>query len=92
MRNPEFFWWLQSWGQKNSRVCWVLSDWKNMGSWNFAGSFLHLFQEPGILFSIISQLVEVLFQFSREKSENHKFQKIFFHGLLIIIYIFEKGH
>jgi hypothetical protein len=37
-------------------------------------------------------LVELLFQFFREKSGNHKSQKIFFHGLLEIIYIFEKGH
>jgi hypothetical protein len=44
---------------------------------------LHSFQEPGILFSIIGQLVEL----SREKSGNHKFQKIFIHGLLEIIYI-----
>jgi hypothetical protein len=54
MRNSEFFggqdlfWWLQAdWAEKNSFVCWSLSD------WNIGNSI----QEPRILFSIGSTLV-----------------------------------
>ncbi len=36
----DYFWWLQNWSSKRPCGPWVLSDWEEMGSWNFAGSFL----------------------------------------------------
>jgi hypothetical protein len=57
--------WPQNAAQKTSCALGsVLSDWKEMGSWNFAGSFLVLIQDLGILFSLIGQLVEPNFKFS----------------------------
>jgi hypothetical protein len=55
----DLFWWLHNGAPKKHCEAWVLSDWKEMGSWYFAGSFLDSFHDLGILFSMIGQLVEL---------------------------------
>ncbi len=64
----DLFWWLQYGAPKKSRGSWVLSDWKNIRNWNFAGSFLDSIQDLGILFSSIGRSVELKFKFFQEKS------------------------
>ncbi len=53
----DLFWWLQNGASKRPYGPWVLSDWEEMGSWNFAGSFLDSIQDLEILFSSIGQSV-----------------------------------
>jgi hypothetical protein len=55
----DLFWWLQNRASKKPCGPWVLSDWKEIGSLNFAGSFLDSIQDLGILFSSIGQLIEL---------------------------------
>jgi hypothetical protein len=65
MRPSEFFlgqdlfWSLHKGAPKKPCEAWVLSDWKEMGNKNFAGSFIDPFQDLGILFSMIGQLVDL---------------------------------
>jgi hypothetical protein len=53
----DLFWWLHNRAPKKPCGHWVLSDWKEMGSSNFAGSFLDSIQDLEILFSSIGQSV-----------------------------------
>ncbi len=78
MRHSEFFfgqnlfWWLQNGASKRPCGSWVLSDWEEMGSWNFAGSFLDSIQDLEIFFSSIGQSIVLKFQFFWDNSRNHK--------------------
>jgi hypothetical protein len=79
MRPSEFFlgqdlfWWLHNGAPKKPCEAWVLSDWKEMGSCNFAGSFLDSIQVFEILFSLIGQSDELQIKLFWDKSGNHKF-------------------
>jgi uncharacterized protein involved in tolerance to divalent cations len=66
MRNPEFFsgqdlfWWLQNRAQKEHRVCWVLRTGKSWEAETLQGaSFIHSFQEPEIVTSLIGKSVRL---------------------------------
>jgi hypothetical protein len=62
-----------SWLHYGAKETWVLSDWKELQSWNFTGSFLDSFQDLEILFSSLGLLVKLLFKIFSDKSSNHKF-------------------
>jgi hypothetical protein len=51
--SQDLFWRLQNGAPKKPRGPWVLSDWEEMGSRNFAGSFLDSIQNLEILFNSI---------------------------------------
>jgi hypothetical protein len=55
--DQDLFWWLQYGASKKPCGPWVLSDWEEMGSRNFAGSFLDSIQDLEILSSSIGQSV-----------------------------------
>jgi hypothetical protein len=55
----DLFWWLQYGAPNKTCESWVLSDWRELRSRNFAGCFLDSIQCLGILFSKIGQSVEL---------------------------------
>jgi hypothetical protein len=87
-RGQDLFWWLQNGAPKKTCGMSVLSKWKELGIWNFAGCFVDSIQDVWILFSLIGQSVELEFPFFPGKVGNLLFSLT---RLLTIFHIFQEN-